>query len=90
MSIVYISFFLGAQTPASIILDAFLKHPTMSKKAIVSLFVKKHIFEKRIENLVAFTLIRKNGTRYVATARGRCIAGIISVYQRIFNRPAGG
>lgn len=90
MSIVYISFFLGAQTPASIILDAFLKRKTLSKKAIVSLFTKKHIFEKRIENLISFTLVEKNGMRYVSTVRGRYIAGAIRMYQRIFNRPSGG
>jgi hypothetical protein len=90
ISITYISFFLGAQTPASIILNTFSKHPVMSKKDIVSLFTKRYIFEKRIENLMSFKLVKKQGGRYVATVHGRHIAGAIAVYQRIFNRPSGG
>lgn len=90
ISITYVSFFLGAQTPASIIINTFSKRRTLSKKSIISLFTKKHIFEKRIENLMSFKLVRKNGMRYGATANGRYIAGTIRAYQRIFNRPTGG
>jgi hypothetical protein len=90
ISVTYITFFLGAQTPASTILYAFSKRRVLSKKSIILLFTKEHIFDKRIENLMSFTLVGKNGRRYVATPCGLLVAGAIWAYERIFARPTGG
>jgi hypothetical protein len=90
MSILYMSFFLGAQTPAAIILRAFSIHRTLTKQKIISLFSRQHIFEKRIENLLRFGLIKYSKRTYIVTTRGQFVVNILFVYQRIFNRPLGG
>ena len=90
ISILYTSFFLGAQTPAAIILDAFFRRNKQTSATIASLFAKNHLFEKRVRNLLAWELVRKKGNRVCPTAKGHWIALIITWYQRVFNRPTGG
>jgi predicted transcriptional regulator len=90
MCVLYMSFFLDAQTPAAIIVDAFTFRKTQDMRSIVALFNKHHVFEKRIDNLVSFGLVKKRNMRYMVTRRGIWIAAMIRWYHVIFHRPAGG
>jgi len=90
ISILYMSLFLGAQTPAASIVSAFGIRKSQTMQSLVRLFHKKHLFEKRIENLLSFGFIKNHGIRYRITATGRCVALFIRWYQLLNNRPAGG
>jgi hypothetical protein len=90
ISISYMSFFLGAQTPATMIVRAFAARKTLTMRSILALFNKQYIFEKRIDNLLSSGLVKRRGMRYTATTNGTYIAALIRWYQFLFHRPAGG
>ncbi len=86
----YLGPYLGGETPASMILASFTKKKRQKEPDLIRLFTESGLFWKRIDDLRRAGLIETHREKYIATSKGRVIIHYISLYKRIFCRPATG
>ncbi len=83
--VTYLSVFLGGQTPASMILDAFEKKKSLTDKQIRSLFTEDSLLWKRMDDLIAAGLVSTKGSMYKTTFRGQLINRFFTWYRDLIH-----
>jgi hypothetical protein len=82
----YLTPYLGGETPASMILGSFKKRKQQSFADLVNVFTNTGLIWKRIEDLQTAGLIKKTGTNYLVTPKGKIVSTFVLSYQKLFNR----
>lgn len=83
----YLALSQGTELPSSIILASFKrkKHQTLSE--LTNLFTDSGLINNRVDDLVAWKLVKRQGRELVLTNTGTLVWWVMEAYRWLFHRP---
>ncbi len=89
-SILYVGVLVEGETPTDVLLSSFARNNKQTVGSLIKQFTEDGLLWRRLRDLTAIGLVRKNGATYVVTPAGMWIARWITWYTRVFARSLGG
>lgn len=90
ISVLYLGVYLGGQTPASMILDAYAKKKSYTQKQLLSLFSEDMLLWKRLDDLLRAKFVKTNHIGYAVTSKGYAIFRFFHAYQHLIRTKNSG